>query len=951
MLKPLFFCWSIIILLGCSRKTDQPQDFNAPFLKAESEWTDSILLQMSLEQKVGQLFLLKTNFQSTLAKDSILNWYERGKFAGTLLEKLPLDSFLFLKDSLDKLSKLPLFWATQEKVSLHNQFTDLQDFPLAASISAIRNDSMHKALNQVLLNQCKQVGINLFVGPYLDRIYASDSVYNYHCFESDATFFRKRNLDRLKLLHKNKILSIAGPFSDLHYFDQDTTGRLDSILAPYHVLAKNGTAGFWVDNAIFKIDSLESLQTWFLKDYWQKELSFNGLMVAEITADASIEKLIHAGTDLFVVDEFVAAPSYKYLIQFVEEGLMSEKVLNEKVRRILLAKSWMRKEVITKETQLDLANFKHKTFPLYIRKLYEASLTLINNTKEIIPFSNIYNRQFELVQFSQKDFKTFKYYFTKYAKCRASLYRKPKTWLPKTKKKRISNRTLILALDQIELNTIQHQELLKKINQQAQLRPVVLVNFGNPLNLKLLDTTITSIQIYERNETTESLAAQLLFGGIEAKGKLPLQLSDRLVFGYGDKGKQIRLKYTIPEEVGIAKYKLVGIDAIVKNAIFAGATPGCQVLVIKDNKVIYNKAFGTHSYERRQIVKEDDLYDVASLTKIAATTLAAMKLYEENKFKLKDKLKKHLACGKKSKLRNISLKKLFIHQSRIQANMPIAPYILYKDTMDAFCNKYFCKVQEGEYQVQVADSFFLKQQWLDTIWETIFDLKLRRYKRFRYSDVNFNLIQKILESKVKMSLDQYVEKTFYHPLGIQHCLYNPLKRFRATAIVPTAQDTVWRHQLLRGYVHDESAALLGGVGGNAGLFANANDLGVIFQMLLNGGHYGDKEYIKPQTINYFSSARHGNHRGLGFDKKRKRKTRGCSSKASSQTFGHTGFTGTCVWVDPKYNLIYVFLSNRIHPTVRNKILYKNKIRERVHSVIYSALNTYSQKENDFFDLE
>ncbi|MFK8103596.1 MAG: serine hydrolase [Saprospiraceae bacterium] len=943
MLKPLLLLCSFCIVLGCSRTADHPQDFNAPFLTTKTAWADSVLLQMTLDEKLGQVLLLQTDLQSSLGKDSIFQWMETGRVGGLLLENIPLDSFLWWQDSLIQTAKLPLFWATQQQVSLNNQFTDLLDFPTPATLSAIRKDIVRTEMEEHLVQQCSNLGINLFLGPGLKRAKPTDSLYYHHYFESDSTSWQRRSLDRLTRLQEQHILPIATNFTDFQEIESDTTGILDSILQDYQFLAKQGIAGFFVDSTIFAIDTLYDLQTWFLKDYWRQHLSFNGLMVARIEGAQSIEKLIHAGVDIFVVEATQVAQSHQYLKQFLAEGLMSEKVLNQKVRNILLAKSWTQEVTLPKEESFKEDNFKANHFPLEIRQLYEASLTVLNNASGTIPFVKVKKRKFECLQFSQKEFKTFKYYFGKYADYRSSLYRKSTTWSPKTKKARKTNRTLIVTLDQIESASQEHEGLVEKINQQAAFRPVVVVNFGNPLQLPLLDTSVVLVQLYERNKITESLAAQVLFGGVAARGRLPLSLSERLPFGAGSETQQTRLKYTIPEEVGIAAYKLVGIDAIVRNAIFAGAIPGCQVLVIKNNKAIYHKVFGAHSYDRKQAVAEDDLYDVASLTKVAATTLAAMKLYEQKEFKMKDRLKKHLDCGPKSKLRNISLRKIFTHQSRLQANMPIAPFILYKDSTDAVCNKYFCNEKKGAYQIKVAENFYLQEQWLDTMWAEIFDLKLRRSKRFRYSDVNFNLIQRMLEQKTKMGLERYLARNFYDDLGLRHCLYNPLEKISARRIVPTTQDTVWRHQLLRGYVHDESAALLGGIGGNAGLFANANDLGVIFQMLLNGGTYGGEKYLEPATIDYFVSAKHGNHRGLGFNRKQKKGTSGCSKKASNETFGHTGFTGTCIWADPKHDLIFVFLSNRIHPSVRNKLLYKNKIRERVQSVVYTALNTYPAK--------
>ncbi|MEL6867530.1 MAG: serine hydrolase, partial [Bacteroidota bacterium] len=389
-----------------------------------------------------------------------------------------------------------------------------------------------------------------------------------------------------------------------------------------------------------------------------------------------------------------------------------------------------------------------------------------------------------------------------------------------------------------------------------------------------------------------------------------------------------------------AAYKLVSIDAIVQQAIRLGAFPGAQVLVAKEGKVIYQKSFGKHQFDNRQLVHADDLYDLASITKIASTTLAMMHLYEQRAFKLNSAIGPYIQCDKKQPIGKLSFKRLLTHQSGLQANMPIAPFIMFEDTTNLACNTYFCKSRKSPTDIQIADSMFMTSTWVDSIWQEVYSLKPRRRKRFRYSDVNFNLIQRFIESHTKMGLDRFVNQQFYRSLHMQHTAFRPLEKFKAHQIIPTTDDKKWRKQLLRGYVHDESAALLGGVGGNSGLFSNTQDLAVLFQMLLNGGNYGGKKYLKKSTIDYFTAARHGNHRGLGFDKPTKTRNRTSSDKASRQTYGHTGFTGTCVWVDPAEDLIFIFLTNRISPDIHNKKIFKHKVRKRLHNVVYEALNTY-----------
>ena len=327
------------------------------------------------------------------------------------------------------------------------------------------------------------------------------------------------------------------------------------------------------------------------------------------------------------------------------------------------------------------------------------------------------------------------------------------------------------------------------------------------------------------------------------------------------------------------------------------------------------------------------MYDLASVTKVAATALMAMHLYEAKKYRVADKLYRKLKLDRKSPLRNLTMRQLLTHKTKLQPNMPITRYILHKDSIETNCNTYVCDKDSFPYTAQVMDAMYFNQNYHDTIWKETYMLKPLRRRSHLYSDVNFMLLQRILEETAKQDLTTYTNENFYNTLDLRHCRFRPMDGYDQRTIIPTAIDTVWRKQLVHGYVHDETAAIFGGIAGNAGLFGNAEDLVVIFQMLLNGGQYAGHTLLKPATINYFTTALRGESRGLCFDKSGPT----CSAKASKATYGHSGFTGTCVWVDPKENLIYIFLSNRVYPDVNNRLLMRNSVRRRIHNVVYREL--------------
>lgn len=943
MFRYLSLSMLVVVLFACTRQEVKVEQVLTPFLHAEATWADSMVFSMSIDEKIGQLLLYQPQVTDSLQKDSLIRLVVEQRLGGMLLEDMELSGYLDLVDTLQRLSRVPLFNASRQPLSLHNQFSDLIHLPSAATISATGNDTLKTLMETYHLDQLDYLGINLRldITPKVP-----EHTFNFNLGTYDQTEVLEQATDQLSQAQDLGILSVAGDFGDLYYLENDTTGVIDSILHPYHHLVQRGISGVKVAPQIFQIDTLLALPPHFLKRYLVEHTDFKGLLFADWKSE-SFQNIAYTGVDVFIVkDSF--ENRFNTIRKLVNEGVFTQTDLNEKVRKILLAKSWMGLDTIQPKLDhtlaIDLMNEGFDDFE--IRQMYETGMTLVQNPEGLIPFKDTYKRPFRIIQFGKEELWDFQNYFSKYAAFSTSNIKQDSNgrW-EALDVHRFRRSKLVLTLNQLTLDQEKDTAFIRSINALGQKTDVVVVNFGDPRGLIHFDSTIAIVQHFERTALTESLAAQLLFGGLQAQGQLPLALGQRFPKGHGiDTTAITRVKYTVPEEVGISAYKLVGIDAIARNAIQEGATPGCQVLVAKDGKIIYSKSFGRHEFRKGKLVQASDLYDLASLTKIASTTIGMMKLYDEKKIKINDRLHKHIDLGKKSKLKNIRIRELLTHQSGLQPNMPIASYILYQDTTGTGCSGPFCKEKKLTYSVPIADSFYMDINYQDTIWQEVYDLKPRRSKRYRYSDVNFNLLMKVIENEKETGLDDYIKKTFYDPMNLNHLTYNPLQRFQKRDIVPTAKEERFRNQLIHGHVHDESAALLGGVGGNAGLFGNAESLAPLFQMLLNKGAYGGKQYLSPETIALFTKQQRGTKRGLGFDVNTKSGTRVCSNQASAKTFGHTGFTGTCVWVDPETDLIFIFLSNRIYPDVSNRKLFRKKVRTRMHNLVYDALNSYPEKE-------
>jgi CubicO group peptidase (beta-lactamase class C family) len=487
--------------------------------------------------------------------------------------------------------------------------------------------------------------------------------------------------------------------------------------------------------------------------------------------------------------------------------------------------------------------------------------------------------------------------------------------------------TLII---QVTAQSLNDAEVIRFIMENQKRKMIVIAGFGELSLLKKLDF-VTGPVVWSTSVsgTAAEELAQLIFGGISAKATLKQTISTKYKAGAGYTTAKTRLRYSIPERVGISAADLDSINLIAAEAIREKATPSAVVMVIKDGNVIFNKAYGSHTYDGIIPTKLTDIYDLASVTKVSATTLSAMKLYEQNKIALDKTVGDYIPNARKSNKEDIKIRELLAHQSGVT---PVSFYLKLKpEDHSADSSK--------AYPVKVADGYFFKPGYFrEMFWPAFLKAPLKNRGIYLYTDMNMYVMKEIVEWQSGKPIDEYVQDQFYRPLGMYTAGYLPRNRFEREQIVPTEEEGNFRKTLLHGYVHDPGASLLGGVSGHAGLFSSANDLAILYQMLLNKGFYGGERYLKSETVTLFTTKQSAvSRRALGFDMQDPDPTKAYPSQlASPGTYGHTGFTGICVWVDPKYNLIYIFLSNRVHPKITDK-LYQLNIRSRIQDVIYRAV--------------
>ncbi len=563
--------------------------------------------------------------------------------------------------------------------------------------------------------------------------------------------------------------------------------------------------------------------------------------------------------------------------------------------------------------------------------LSSGSLFLFNNQAKVIPLRDLADRKITSINTGSAYSSVFDSLLRKYADVKSfetSSYRTDSLNLDNLTGDHLKfYNTLIIQVTDQSLND---PEIIRFITENQKRKDIIIAGFGELNSLKKLDF-ITGPVVWSTVLSSEAAnnSAQLIFGGIAAKGTLKQTISTKYKTGSGYATEKTRLRYSSPETVGLKSADLDSIDLIAAEAIREKATPSAVVMVIKDGNVIFNKAYGSHTYDGTEKTKLSDIYDLASLTKVSATTISAMKLYEQGKIGLDKTIGDYIPNARKSNKEDLKVRELLAHQSGVTA---VSFYLKLKPEEHSADSS-------QAYPVKVADNYYFKPGYFrEMFWPAFLKAPLRNRGSYLYTDMNMYVMKEIVEWQSGDPIDKYVQDQFYKPLGMYTAGYLPRNRFEKDQIVPTEDEGNFRKSLLHGYVHDPGASLMGGVSGHAGLFSSANDLGILYQMMLNKGTYGGDRYFKPETVTLFTSKQSAlSRRALGFDMYDTDTTKAYPSKlATPGTYGHTGFTGICVWVDPKYNLIYIFLSNRVHPKTTDK-LYQLNIRSRIQDVLYRAV--------------
>lgn len=938
------------------------------------QWVDSVYSALTPEERIGQLMMIRAKSTGdSIEYRDIANLVRQYNLGGICFFQGGPVRQAMLTNYYQSLAKTPIFISMDAEWGLGMRLDSTISFARAMTLGAISDTSLITECGRQVGLQLKRLGVHIDFAPVVDiNSNPANPIINIRSFGEDADNVILKAQCFTRGLNES-VLTVAKHFpghgdtdTDSHLalpVIQHSRETLESVdMRPFRVL-QSMVDGIMVGHLyVPALDSTSgmpaSLSPVIIDTILRKSMKYEGLIftdaldmrgVADYAGPGAAEvKALIAGNDVLLLPQSVPQ-AIEAIMKAMESGLISQHIVEERCKRILSAK--FRFGITTRETtRVNTENvFNELNNPdanLLNRKLYESSVTLLKNERDIIPLQYPNILRIACLTIGTETAGAFEERLDSY--CTMDHFYCPR----EPSKEQVAK--LLLQLEPYQLvivgvkNTHPSPSRGFGISSNAadladtlmSIKPVIIDIFSLPYSIgrfKNISSAKAILISYQDNAVAYDVSAQVIFGALGAKGSIPVTVSGFYPLHSGLSSKSgLRFKYSLPEVAGMSSGKLALVDTIVMEGIRAGAYPGCQVLIAKGGNVVFQKSFGSHDYSGSQKVSNADLYDLASITKVAATTISVMRLFDQGLIDINRPLSKYLPSLARTNKHGIIIKDVLTHQARLKDWIGFYRSTLKDGKPDP---KYYSQVESDSFTVQVADSLYLRSDYPDRILDTIIRSALLKTKEYKYSDLGFILLGKAIEHITGQPLDDYVMHNFYLPLCI-NMGYKPLERFSLQQITPTENDTIFRHQLIHGYVHDQAAAMLGGVAGHAGLFGNANDLAVLFQMLLQKGEYAGRTYIDSSTVRLFTSQQFaGNRRGLGFDKPQlDRSADGPACPAASAlSYGHTGFTGTYVWADPKSDLILVFLSNRVNPDAENTKLAGMNIRTRIQQTIYNAM--------------
>ncbi len=979
--------FALVLFLFSCLKTFSQQTIPEPAIAAQ-KWADSIYKTLTNDERIAQLMVarlstidLKT-MQVTYFDKKVTDLIRQYNIGGVCVFQGSPVMQAYTINALQAIAKTPVMMCIDAEWGVGQRLIDsILPLPKQMMLGAMKDENLLYKYGQIVAEQCKRFGIQVNYAPVVDvNNNPNNPVINDRSFGEDKYKVALFATQYMKGMQDMGVMACAKHFPghgdvavdshlDLPVINK-TIPQLDSLeLYPFREIFKAGISSTMIAHLyIPSIDNTPNRATSISKNnvtgLLRDALHFQGITFTDALdmkgvtkffpdGQASVEALI-AGNDMLCLPEDVSVAIAK-----VKEAIKNKKLSWDDIeihcKKVLLAKySYGLAQLKPIQPENLVADLNSKV-PEMTRLVAENAITLLakkdtaffpltikdNNKPGDIAYVGIGLKQDNgFAKRLRTDYNATVFYFG---------YDKKDSIVTDSLLKQLSNyKKVVIGIHNINRAPANNFGISKQAialsNQLQQKTNCITFLFGNAYAVKNWCNANNFVVCYEDNDIIQNTAADMLQGKFAYKGTLPVTVCDNYKYGFGLTAAIDPMPVINPNQAGFNVAKLNSIDSIVDDAIKKKAMPGCVILVAKDGKIAYEKAFGHYTYENNEPVTVSSVYDLASVTKICATTIALMKLYDEGKIDLKKKLSDYLPSVKGTNKENLIIEKLLLHEAGLAAFIPF-----YKETLDVSgkpLKDLYSTIAKDSFFIRVANNLYLRNDLRDTFYSRILKSPLgpgsSADKKYVYSDNDFIFLAKIIETVSGISLDEFLKKEFYQPMSLSSVGFKPLDRIALNRIVPTEDEKQFRMQLLRGDVHDQGAAMSGGVAGNAGLFSDAYDIAVIMQMLLNGGSFNGKRYLQKETVDLFTAYHSAtSRRGYGFDKPEKDNTSRPEPypalSTSPLTFGHTGFTGTCVWADPASNLTFIFLSNRLYPS-GSDLLLKMNIRSKIQEVIYQSLS-------------
>lgn len=940
--------------------------------EAQEKWVDSVFNALTPEERLGQLFMIAaySNRDEKHYKevDELITKYNVGGlifFQGGPYRQAKLN------DRYQAKAKVPLAIAMDAEWGIGMRLDSVLDFPKQMTLGAIQDDKWIYEMGKEVANQFHNLNMHINFAPVVDvNVNPNNPVIGYRSFGEDKLKVSDKGIAYMKGMQDNGVMANAKHFPghgdtgvDSHYalpvINHSVERMSDTELYPFKQLMKDSLMSMMIAHLqVPAYDDRENMPTTLsskvVTDLLKNDLGFDGLAFTDAMNMQGVAKYydpgeadvkaLQAGNDviLFPLD---VPKAIKQVKKALKKETLDQASMDERVKKILRAKYWFGLDEYTPIKTANLTKRINNDYAqLLNRILYQKAITVVDNQDELLPIIKLEEEKFASIKLGKGDNAEFKRMLNKYAPFDHLAFDSLSTSTLDS----VSKYSSVVVSYHGITNSPKNQhgvndwevEFIKSLQAKTN---VIVVAFGNAYSLQYFQDVKNIICTYEDNEITQNITPQMIFGALKAEGKLPISAGEGFKAGTGiETLTTSRLSYGMPSEVGMSIDSLRKIDGIIQEAINEKATPGAQIIVARKGKVIYQKNFGYQTYDEQKPIDDNTMYDVASITKVAATTQVVMRLYEEKKLDINKPLGYYLPELDSTNKKDLLIKDILTHQAGLK---PYIPFWEKTVSDGAMKEEYLLDAQGPNHNFKIAEQNSLPASLQDSIWFWTIDSDLRELPRkkktydYLYSDLGYTLIYRLVSKIIDEPIEDYLNNEFYRPLGLNRTVFLPLEKGYNREIAPTEVDDYFRNVVVCGSVHDQNATLMGGVAGHAGLFSTANDLAILMQMNMEMGEYADTNYFQKWTIPIFTSAQYvDNRRGLGWDKPITGTDDGPTSKfASSSTFGHTGFTGAAVWADPAEELVFVFLTNRTYPDSDNFKLIEENVRTRIHDLLYQSI--------------